>query len=205
MENIKFRLEEEKDYKEVENLIREAFWNVYRPGCFEHYVIHKLHSEKCFEKSLTYLAEKDGKIIAAIFYSLGSITRSDGVKEDCLTFGPVGVLPEYQKRGYGKAIIEFSMKQAEKQGFDKVVITGNPDYYKQFGFEPAFNYGIHYIGMDENDEAPFFMCKVFKAEKKISGGTYTDPECFETEEKEVDKFDKNFPPKKKEKLPGQLC
>ena len=71
------RNEEVKDYFEVENLIREAFWNVYRPGCFEHYLVHKLRDDKVFVKELDYVIEEDGKIVASIFYAKGSVIDSN--------------------------------------------------------------------------------------------------------------------------------
>jgi predicted N-acetyltransferase YhbS len=60
---IVFRFEEKADYREVENLIRESFWNVYRPGCSEHYVIHVLRDDPAFVKELDFVMEKDGELI----------------------------------------------------------------------------------------------------------------------------------------------
>lgn len=199
------RLEEEKDYFEVENLTREAFWNVYRPGCFEHLVIHNLRKENCFVEDLDYVLEEEGKIIANIVYAKGVLTKDNGEKADILLFGPVSVLPEYQGKGYGERIIEFTLKKAKEMGYAAVVITGNPAYYSRFGFESASKYGIYYEGMDKKDEAPFFMVKILdKNREEELKGVYSDPECYFVDEKEVDIFDKKFPMKTKEVLPGQL-
>lgn len=202
---MKIRLEEEKDYYDVENLTREAFWNIYRPGCFEHLVVHNLRKDKCFVKQLDYIIEIDKKIIANIVYSKGTLTLQDGTKKEILLFGPVSVLPEYQSKGYGKEIINYTMKKAKELGFNAIVITGNPNYYSKFGFESASKYNIYYNGMDKSEEAPFFMIKILDKEKtKELSGIYSDPIVFDINEKELEEFDKKFPLKNKEIKEGQL-
>ena len=131
------RNELEEDYDDVENLTREAFWNVYRPGCNEHLVIHNLWKEKCFIKELDYVIEKDNKIIANIVYAKSKITQDNGITKDILIFGPISVWPEYQKKGYGSYIIKYTMNKAKEMGYTEIAITGNPDYYHRFGFESA--------------------------------------------------------------------
>lgn len=198
------RLEEEKDYYEVENLTREAFWNLYRPGCFEHFVVHKLRNDKSFVKELDYVIEEDGKIVANIVYAKSNLILENGNKKEVLIFGPVSVLPDYQKKGYGEKIISFTIEKAKELGYNVILITGNPEYYKKYGFESASKYGIYYEGM-ENEEAPFFMIKVLD-DRKINGlkGIYSDPSCYNVDEKELEEFDKLFPNKVKEKRKGQL-
>ena len=137
------RLEQRQDYREVENLVREAFWNVYRPGCIEHYIIHKLRQDASFVKELDYVLEIEGKIIAQIAYAKGTLTLTNGKTEEILLFGPVSVLPSYQKRGYGEKIISFTIQKAKELGYPAIVITGNPVYYKKFGFEKASTYQIY--------------------------------------------------------------
>lgn len=116
---MKIRLENKNDYFEVENLTREAFWNVYRPGCFEHLVVHDLRKDKCFVKELDYVIEENGKIIANIVYAKGKLKLENGKSKEILLFGPVSVLPEYQKQGYGKKIIQYTMQKAKDLGFDE--------------------------------------------------------------------------------------
>ncbi len=200
---MKIRLEEEKDYFEVENLTREAFWNVYRPGCFEHLVIHKLRDDAAFVKELDYVIEEDSKIVANIVYAKGRITLEDGSIKDTLIFGPVSVLPEYQKKGYAKKLINYTLELASRMVYPSVLITGNPDYYKKYGFESASKYEIYYEGMPKDDESPFFMIKVLD-EKKLVKGVYSDPEVYNIDENELEEFDKQFPAKVKEKREGQL-
>lgn len=199
------RKEEEKDYFEVENLVREAFWNVYRPGCFEHYVLHNFRNKDNFVKDLDYIIEDDGKIVAQIMYAMAKITTDDGHIIPLLVLGPVGVLPSLQRKGYGKAIINFTLDKAKELGFGAVALMGSPDYYPRFGFKPASSFNIYYEGMDRNVDAPFFMIKELK-DGFLSGvsGVYSDPVEYNVDEKDVDEFDKKFPPKVKEKNENQL-
>lgn len=202
---MNIRLENQKDYYEVENLTREAFWNIYRPGCFEHLVLHNLRKDRSFVKELDYVIEEDGKIIANIVYAKGKLKLEDGKSRDILLFGPVSVLPEYQKKGYGEKIIKYTMNKAKELGYSEVVITGNPEYYKKYGFESASKYKIHYEGMNKNDEAPFFMiCILNNQTFDIREGIYSDPECYNVDEKQLEEFDKKFPTKIKERREGQL-
>lgn len=199
------RLEEEKDYFETENLTREAFWNVYREGCFEHLIIHNLRKDKSFVKELDYCIEIDNKIIANIVYAKGKLKLENGNIREILIFGPVSVLPKYQKKGYGEKLINYTIEKAKELGFDAIVIMGNPNYYKKFGFESCSKYKIYYEGLDKNEEAPFFMIKILN-DNNIENlkGIYSDPDCYKADEKELEEFDKKFPFKIKEKIEGQI-
>ena len=199
------RLEEEKDYFETENLTREAFWNVYREGCFEHLIIHNLRKDKSFVKELDYCIEINNKIIANIVYAKGKLKLENGNIREILIFGPVSVLPEYQKKGYGEKLINYTIEKAKELGFDAIVIMGNPNYYKKFGFESCSKYKIYYEGLDKNEEAPFFMIKILN-DNNIENlkGIYSDPDCYKADEKELEEFDKKFPFKIKEKTEGQI-
>lgn len=199
------RLEEEKDYFETENLTREAFWNVYREGCFEHLIIHNLRKDKSFVKELDYCIEIDNKIIANIVYAKGKLKLENGNIREILIFGPVSVLPEYQKKGYGEKLINYTIEKAKELGYDAIVIMGNPNYYKKFGFESCSKYKIYYEGLDKNEEAPFFMIKILN-DNNIENlkGIYSDPDCYKADEKELEEFDKKFPFKIKEKIEGQI-
>lgn len=200
------RLEEEKDYLEVENLIREAFWNVYRPGCYEHFIVHHLRKDKCFVKELDYVIELNQQIIASIVYAKGNLKLEDGTNENILLFGPVSVLPAYQHQGYGKRIINYTISKAKELGYQAIVITGNPEYYKKYGFKSCFHYDIFYEGMDKTKQTPFFMIKILDNRDidKLKG-VYRDPDCYlEIDKEELEIFDQLFPYKIKEKKAGQL-
>lgn len=202
---MKIRPEEERDYSKVENLTREAFWNVYHPGCTEHFVLHILRKDSSFVKALDYVIEENDKIVTNIVYAKGLLTRPDGTKTDILMFGPISVLPGYQDKGYGSTIINFTLTKAKEMGYPAVVITGNPAYYRRFGFESASKHGIFYGNMDRSEEASFFMMKVLDAEgAEALKGTFSEPPCYFADKEAVDEFDKAFPPKVKEVRPGQL-
>lgn len=186
------------EYRETENLIREAFWNVYCPGCSEHLVLHKLRNSSAFVPELDYVAVCDGKLVGSIVYT--KMFQAD-TKERCekiLVFGPVGVLPEYQKRGIGEALIQETLKKAAAMGFQGVLITGDSKYYKRFGFEPASRYGVFLPGMSKAEEHPFFMAKELETGAfKNCGGDYTFADSFEVSPQELETFEQGFPKKKK--------
>lgn len=203
--SVIIRLEEPKDYREVEHLTREAFWNKYRPGCMEHYVLHCYRSRPEFVKELDYVVEEAGKIVAHIMYSYAQITGDDGRTVPILIFGPVSVLPEEQGKSYGSRLIRHTLDLAEKMGCGTVAITGDPGYYHRFGFVSGSRLGIYYDGVPRSEEAPFFMVKELKEGflRDITG-VYRDPEGYCVEDAAVDAFDADFPTKEKKKLPGQL-
>lgn len=192
-------LERQEDFLAVENLIREAFWNVYAPGCSEHYVMHCLRDDPSFEPRLDYVLWEDGKIIGQIAYAKGTVTTVNG-EEEMLLFGPVCIHPDYQKKGYGRILIEATLKKAQDLGYPAVVITGNPDYYQRFGFTLAYTKGIYY---QEDPQFPYLLVKIFD-ETKCPKGAYQEPPFYFVAEKDVDAFDQQFDFKEKLVLPGQL-
>ncbi|MGN0770970.1 MAG: GNAT family N-acetyltransferase [Christensenellales bacterium] len=198
------RREKKEDYKKTENLVREAFWNVYRPGCFEHLVLNKMRKDRCFIEELDYVIEDDGEIVAQIAWAKAYV-KDDDRQHEVAIFGPLSVMPAYQGKGYARVLIETTCKIAKEKGYCMVLITGNPDLYSRFGFESADKHGIYYEGLPMDTEAPFFMCKVLD-EQKAKGvkGIYSDPAVYAVEDAEVDDFDKNFELKIKERRPGQL-
>ena len=136
------RLETENDYRAVENLTREAFWNQNVPGCDEHYLVHMMRSHEDFIRELAFVLEKDGEIIGNIMYTKTKLADENGNEKDILTFGPISVLPAYQRKGYGKALIEHSFEKAASLGYDTVVIFGNPDNYVSRGFKSSKKYNV---------------------------------------------------------------
>ena len=205
LDNMTIRLEEPKDYRKVEELTREAFWNKYRPGCMEHYVLHRYRGRPEFVKELDYVMEEEGRLVAHIMYSRAQITADDGRIIPIMVFGPVSVLPEKQGGGRGGRLIRYTLELAEKMGCGAVAITGDPDYYHRFGFVSGSKLGVWYDGIPRGEEAPFFMVKELK-EGFLKGvtGVYRDPEGYFVEDADVKAFDAGFPPKEKKKLPGQL-
>ena len=199
------RFEEEKDYSEVENLVRESFWNVYRPGCYEHLVIHVLRDDPDFVKELDFVMEQDGKLIGQNVFMKTVINSDDGRDIPVLTMGPICIAPELERRGYGKKLLDYSLEKAAQLGFGAVLFEGNIDFYGKSGFEFARNFGIRYHDLPEDVDDSFFLCKELK-KGYLDGvtGVYQTPQGYYVKDEDVDEFDKSFPPKEKLKLPGQL-
>ena len=205
MENLNIRREVAADYRIVENLTREAFWNVYRPGCLEHYVINQLRNDPDFVPELDLVLEKDGEIIGSIIFMRAKIAADDGREIPIMTFGPIGILPQYKRRGYGKMLLDYALEKAEKLGAGAVCIEGNIDFYGKSGFVVAGSKGIDYHGEPRGADVPYFLLKELK-EGFLDGvtGVYHTPKGYYVDEAEAERFDAQFPPKQKLKLPGQL-
>ena len=153
------RSEEREDYREVENLIRESFWNVYRPGCSEHYVIHVLRDDPAFVRELDFVMEKNGKLIGQNMFMKTIIESDDGREIPVLTMGPICITPELKRNGYGKALLDYSLEKASEAGFGAVLFEGNIDFYGKSGFDYAGKFGIRYHDLPEDADASFFLCK----------------------------------------------
>lgn len=111
---ITIRLETKDDYRAVENLTRESFWNVYRPGCMEHYVLHRYRDDPAFVPELDFVMELDGELIGQVIYVRSEIDCDDGRKVPIMTFGPLGIVPAYKRQGYGKQLLDYSMEKQRK-------------------------------------------------------------------------------------------
>lgn len=139
---ITIRNEEEKDRAEVEDVIRKAFWNLYVPGCNEHYLAHIMRSHPDFLPELDFVIELDGKIIGSIMYTRNKLIEENGNEKNILTFGPVCILPEHQRRGYGKQLLEHSFERAAAAGYDVIVIFGSPNNYVSRGFKSCKKFNV---------------------------------------------------------------
>ena len=199
------RLERSEEHRDVENLVRETFWNVYRPGCSEHYVIHVLRDDPAFVKELDFVMEQDGRLIGQNMFMKTVIQADDGRVIPVLTMGPIGILPELKRQGYGKALLDYSLEKAMELGFGAVLFEGNIDFYGKSGFDYADRFGIRYHDLPEDADASFFLCKEL-VPGYLDGvtGVYQTPQGYYVDDADVDEFDKAFPPKEKLKLPGQL-
>lgn len=199
------RLERKEDYPETENLVRESFWNVYRPGCYEHYVLSLLRNDPDFIPELDFVMEKDGEIIGQNVFVKALIKADDGKDIPILTMGPICITPRLKRHGYGKILLDYSLEKAKEMGFTAVCFEGNIDFYGKSGFKTASTFGIRYHGMPDGDDAPFFLCKEL-VPGCLDGitGVYKTPDIYYVSEESVEKFDKKFPEKQKLKLPGQL-
>ena len=199
------RLEKEEDYRQTENLVREAFWNVYRPGCSEHYVLHVLRDAPAFVRELDFVMERCGRLIGQNMFMRTVIEADDGRQIPILTMGPICITPELKRKGFGKMLLDHSLEKAAALGFGAVLFEGNINFYGKCGFDYAGNFGIRYHDLPEGADASFFLCK-----ELIPGyldgitGVYQTPRGYYVDDADVEAFDKGFPAKEKLKLPGQL-
>ena len=199
------RNERKEEQRETENLVRESFWNVYRPGCLEHYVLNQLRSDEAFVPELNFVMEKDGRIIGQNMFMKAVIKADDGRDIPIVTMGPICIANELKRKGYGKILLDYSLEKAREMGFGAVCFEGNIDFYGKSGFTYAGEFGIRYHGLPEDEDASFFLCK-----ELIPGyldgitGEYATPVGYFVNEDEAEEFDKQFPPKEKLKLPTQL-
>ena len=199
------RPERTEDQRAVEELIRESFWNVYRPGCSEHYVMHVLRDDPAFVHELNFVMEQNGRLIGQNMFMRTYILADDGREIPVLTMGPICIANDRKRQGYGKRLLDYSLEKAAAMGFGAVLFEGNIAFYGKSGFDYAGSFGIRYHDLPEDADASFFLCK-----ELIPGylgdvkGTYYTPQGYYVDDADVEAFDRSFPPKVKEKLPGQI-
>lgn len=206
--SVTIRLERKEEQREVENLVRESFWNVYRPGCLEHFVLHKMRDEPDFVPELDFVMEKDGIIIGQNVFVRTCLYGDDGTKLPIMTMGPICIAPEWKRQGYGKKLLDYSLEKAAGLGCGAVCFEGNIGFYGQSGFTFASRFGVRYHGLPEGEDDSFFLCKEL-IPGYLSGflGEYATPSLYfacESNPDDFDSYEASFPAKEKLKLPGQL-
>ena len=173
------RVEKAEDYKETENLVRDAFWNQFKAGCVEHFVLNQLRDDEAFIPQLDFVMEKDGQIIGQIIFVKADIVKDDGSVLPAATFGPVCIKPQYQRQGYGKALVDFALEKRSEMGIAAVLIAGNIRFYSHCGFTYAREYGIRYHGLPQGASDSFFLCKELKkGYLENMAGEYSTPEGY---------------------------
>jgi len=196
--NIKIRIEEEKEWRVVEELTRKAFWKdeyieKIGTGCDEHYLAHSLRTASEFITELDFVAEVYGKLVGNVMYSQAYVLKPDGTRHEVLNFGPLSVLPEYQKQGVGSALMRHSLKKAKEMGYGSVIFFGHPTYYPRFGFKEAKEFGITtYRG----DNYPAFMAmELIEGDLDGVKGKFYECPLYEVDAEKARDFDKLFPEK----------
>ncbi|MDD2302940.1 MAG: N-acetyltransferase [Eubacteriales bacterium] len=201
MNNLIIRNETEKDFTIVEEMTREAFWNLYVPGCDEHYLVHIMRGHDDFIPALDFVAETDGKIVGNIIYTKAGLIDEAGNEKPILTFGPLCVRPGYQREGIGKKLLRVSFDKALAMGYDTVVIFGNPANYVSRGFKSCIRFNICL-------EGGIFPSAMMVKELKsgVFDGRrwfYRESPVYHFDRDQVEEFDQRFPPKEKESKPQQ--
>ena len=207
-DGVVIRLERKEDYREVEHLVRESFWNVYRPGCLEHYVLHQLRDDPAFVPELDLVMEKDGRLIGQNMFMRAVIKADSSADVPIMTMGPICIAPEFKRQGYGKILLDHSLERAAELGCGALCFEGNIGFYGKSGFTFAREFGIRYHDLPEGADDSFFLCKEL-IPGYLTGitGEYAPPQGYFAADREPEAFaafDALFPPKQKLKLPGQL-
>lgn len=195
------RNEKETDYKTVETITRKAFYNLYIPGCVEHYIVHIMRGHKDFVPELDLVAELDGRVIGNVMYTKARLVDESGEEKSILTFGPVSILPEYQRMGYGKMLLEHSFERAAGLGYDVIVIFGNPGNYVSRGFKSCKKYHVCL----ENGTFPSAMMVKELKPGALDGRKwfYYDSPVMQIDEKEAERFDDTLEKMEKQYRPSQ--
>ena len=198
---FKIRNEIETDYKIVEDVTRKAFYNVYSPACMEHYLVHIMRGHEDFVPELDFVAELDGQVIGNIMYTKAKLTDENGTEKEILTFGPVSILPEYQRNGYGKMLIDHSAQRALELGYDVIVIFGSPANYVSCGFEGCKKHNV----CVEGGKYPAAMLVKELKEGALDGRKwyYSDSPVMNVDEKEAAAYDDSLEKMEKKWMPSQ--
>ena len=193
--NITIRNEEEKDYRKVEEVTREGFWNHFQPGADEHFLLHKLRKSPDFISELDFVIEADGVIIGNIVFSKAQVTDANGIAREVITFGPVTILPDYQKRGLGRKLIRHAIQAATEMGFKAILIYGDPRFYGRLGFRAAEKYdittanGYFAIGLLAYELQPGALQNV--------SGRFEESSAYQIDQAALEAFDRSFEKKQK--------
>ena len=199
---ITIRNETESDFREVEILTRKAFWNVNVPGCDEHYLAHVLRDHEDFIPELDLVAEtEDGKIVGNVMYTKAKLVEESGTELSILTFGPISVHPDYQRRGISRKLLEFSFDRAIEMGYKVVVIFGNPDNYVSRGFKSCKKYNV--CTADGSYPAAMLVKELVPGILNGRKRVYCESPAYAFERSDAEKFDEQFKPMKKEFSPSQ--
>lgn len=195
------RNEKESDYSIVEEITRKAFYNRYTPGCFEHYLVHIMRNHEDFIPELDFVVELDGQVIGNIMYTKAKLVDESGFEKEILTFGPISILPEYQRKGYGKLLMEHSFQEAARLGYDVIVIFGSPANYVGRGFQSCKKYNICL----ENHRYPAAMMVKELKEHVLDGRKwfYYDSPVMNIDEEEARRYDDSLEKMEKKHLPSQ--
>ena len=200
-QKVIIRNEEQKDWEIVEKITRQAFYNMYVPGCVEHYLVHIMREHEDFIPELDFVLELNGDVIGNIMYTKAKLINENGTEKDILTFGPVSILPDYQRMGYGKMLLEYSFQAAMQLGYDVIVIFGSPGNYISRGFKSCKKYNV----CMENGKYPAAMMVKELFPHVLDGHKwiYHDSPVMAISEEEAERYDNTLEPLEKKQLPSQ--
>lgn len=193
--NLIIKQTSQKDFSITEIITREAFWNIYKPGCSEHLVLHNLRKSHSYIKELDLVAFYNNQIVGHIISTKAKVVDSLNKEYEVLCAGPLSVLPDFQNKGIGGKLMKESIKIAKRLGFRGMILFGNPDYYHRFGFKNAKEFGI--TTKDCQNFEPFMALELFENSLIDVRGRFIEDESFNVNEDELNEFEKQFPYKEK--------
>lgn len=201
MAELLIRNEFAKDFETVENIMRDAFWNLNVPGCDEHYLAHIIREHEDFIPELDFVVELDGQVIGNVMYTRSRLVDEKGEVKQILTFGPISILPVHQRKGYAKVLLEHSFQRALELGYEVIVIFGNPDNYVSRGFKSCKKYNICL----ENGTFPAAMLVKELKQWVLDGRRwyFHESPVYNIDSDKAQEFDKLFEPKEKKYKPSQ--
>ena len=189
--DIQIRLEQPADYREAEQVMREAFWNYYSPGCTEHYLLHIMRNSPNFIPELDFIAVADGRIIGSVVFLKSFILGDDGNRYEVLSMGPIAVLPDFQRKGMGRMLINHARNVAAANGYRAILLCGEPRYYTKVGFTAAEQFGIRTA--ENKYFAALHVCPLYPDALHGVAGRYFEDEIYQVDEATATAFDANFP------------
>ena len=198
---LTIRREAAADRQTVEDVTRRAFYNLYIPGCVEHYLVRVMRDHEDFIPELDLVAELDGQVVGNIMYTKAKLADEQGSVKDILTFGPLCVAPEHQRKGIGKRLMEHSFQKAAELGYDAVVIFGSPANYVSSGFQSCKRFNVSV----EGGKFPSAMMVRELRPGALDGRrwVYQDSPVMAIDEAEARRYDDSLEPMEKRHLPSQ--
>jgi putative acetyltransferase len=184
------RNEEKKDYRIVEEITRKAFWNLNIPGCDEHYLVNIMRTHPDFIPELDFVLELDGTLIGNIMFTKSQLISESAIEKNIVTFGPVSILPEFQRKGFGKKLIEYAMNKAKELNYAAIVIFGNPSNYVNLGFKSCRKFSIY----TQNKVFPCAMLVKELVEGSLANENwlYQESPVYNFDQEKAALFDLNF-------------
>ena len=200
-QRINIRNETPADYERVEKITRAAFYNRYIPGCVEHYLVHNMRGHRDFLPELDFVLELDGQIIGNIMYTRAKLVSEVGLEKEILTFGPISILPPYQRMGYGKMLMQHSFARAIALGYDAIVIFGSPANYVSVGFKCCKKYHVCL----ENGKYPAAMLVKELIPNALQGQrwVYYDSPVMSISQEAAEEYDAALEKMEKKRQPSQ--
>lgn len=198
---INIRREEPTDYRKVEEITREAFWNLYCPGCLEHFLANQIRKHEEFIPELTFVIEVDGEVVGSIFYTYCKIVKKNGEEVQAISFGPVSIAPKLHRQGLGRKLITYSIEEAKRLGHRAIILGGFRYHYEPYGFEGVKKYGIYMV--DGKFYTGIMALPLYEGALDNCEGVVHFSEALAPDETKLEAYDSTFPPREKLVLPCQ--